>query len=398
MTADLFFASYARADTDLSVKKFIKELRKQIRSIAGLNVLDNELDQVGFFDTSNILTGDDWRQVLGDALRTCKVCICLCSPTYFNRLYCGKEFQVFSQRRDAWLAIPGNEDKTARVIIPVLWIRPRDPMPEGFEVLQQDDQLYPPRYKTEGLKTLAEFPSQSESFKKVVKRVAALAWDAVRDIQLPPLAVLPPFSEIPSSFHKPTRYGLVAVTMAPGGPQWRPFADGGTIEHEVESIASQQRTRLRMLDNNASLIEKLAESNDYREAVAIITSPDAFLSAAFRQTLQDIARRDYTNVAVLLLWDRPRVQEMLDAVHAAAPQVLSQVISASSALHDLAGIVSAPVFRRQLAVTWEKLRRGIVTAEPAPRASDPELERQAYLNGVPIDRAATLQNIAGGRE
>src|SRR5262249_38891533 len=138
-----FFTSYARADRDLYVDRFFEELREEVRRKGGLT------GDVGFFDTKSIETGDEWDQALGDALRTSRILICLCSPYYFKSSYCGKEYQVFCERREAWLRELSQTNERARVIFPVLWERPDSSIPEIVSQFQYSDDDFPEVYTIE---------------------------------------------------------------------------------------------------------------------------------------------------------------------------------------------------------------------------------------------------------
>src|SRR5438309_860684 len=84
------FISYARINKTRYVEKFVRELTQQI-----IDKTPYGPNEIVFFDTTSINTGQDWSRVLGDALRTSKVIVCLCTPHYLNSEFCGKELQVF---------------------------------------------------------------------------------------------------------------------------------------------------------------------------------------------------------------------------------------------------------------------------------------------------------------
>src|SRR3954464_13924382 len=88
------FTSYAQADYEAHLKRFADDLREQIRSLLGRT--DNE--SVMFFDRIGVKAGDKWNDVVIDAIRTADVLVCLVSPTYLGRPWCGRELQVFVQR------------------------------------------------------------------------------------------------------------------------------------------------------------------------------------------------------------------------------------------------------------------------------------------------------------
>jgi len=111
-----FFTSYARPDANRVSKldKVVEELLERVRAKLGLALKPQE---VGFFDRTNIETGKKWEEVLGNDLRTARVIVCLCSPTYFNSAFCAKEFEVFRRRLE-------NADKKVQglpIVVPVIW-------------------------------------------------------------------------------------------------------------------------------------------------------------------------------------------------------------------------------------------------------------------------------------
>src|SRR4051812_47156457 len=106
-----FFFSYARQDWDDRLEKFYKRLAKEVGRAKQLSETD-----AGFYDQRSIEVGDVWDAKLRDALRTARVMVAICSPSYFTREYCGKELQVCIER------VPAGATSTA--IIPVMWDRP----------------------------------------------------------------------------------------------------------------------------------------------------------------------------------------------------------------------------------------------------------------------------------
>jgi TIR domain len=146
----IFFTSYARVNKTCYLDKFVNELSQQI-----LDKTNFPPGQIGFFDGSNIETGQDWARVLGDALRTCKVIVCLCTSHSLNSRFCGKEIQVFPLRRENWLQQHGNENRKAGIVFPVIWERPAGTLPKALEKFQFTDNMLPRRYMEKGLNALS---------------------------------------------------------------------------------------------------------------------------------------------------------------------------------------------------------------------------------------------------
>jgi len=394
MSTDYFFASYARSDNnDRLVSRFVRRFREELRGIAGLGLTDDELDQIGFFDISTIETGDDWRRALGEGLRDCRVCLCLCSPTYFNRVACGKEFQVFSDRRAAWASQPGNQNRVARVIVPVLWTLSDDPLPTCMSALQDKTDAFPSTYVRLGLRKLTE--RNGVAFRDTVSELAKIAWRAVQEVRLPPLPAIPDFDTVESPFHQPTLYGLTLLVMHPAGHAWLPFGRRPSAIGMAEAVASLLGRRMRPLRNDATVSDALKAATAYREAVIIMASPDALLSPAARATLAALNAQGGENYAVLVAWEEGRTDAKAAAVAGAVEAASPTAPGAESLPHDLFSITSPGRLSHQLEVTFEALRQRLVTRDPAVRATNADLERAAADRGIPIDRAPTLTNATG---
>jgi hypothetical protein len=106
-TPAVFFASYARADTDY--EPFHKLMKTFIDDLSAKVAVKMAVPRAGicFFDESSIETGAIWQNELTEALKTCKAAVTLFSPSYFTSQWCGKEFQVFLNRQAG--------------IVPVMW-------------------------------------------------------------------------------------------------------------------------------------------------------------------------------------------------------------------------------------------------------------------------------------
>ena len=112
-----FFLSYARLDRDPYLKRFYEDLREAVRRLAGL-----EGEDIGFFDAEGIEPGAQWPETLVEALQASRVFVSVYSPTYFLKEYCGKEWQVFHSRVDAYRNASPAGAEPPHSILPVLWV------------------------------------------------------------------------------------------------------------------------------------------------------------------------------------------------------------------------------------------------------------------------------------
>src|SRR5436190_8436787 len=108
----------------------------------------------GFLDTTDIEPGDSWPDDLREALRTARAFVPILSPTYFDRLYCGKEWAVFSQRLSSQAGFRAR--RGLQLIQPVLFVRPEDlnPKPKVVVPIQYMSDRYPALYGERGLRYL----------------------------------------------------------------------------------------------------------------------------------------------------------------------------------------------------------------------------------------------------
>lgn len=179
-----FFFSYARED-DIGgrLQTFYSDLRQEIMSRTGCTAAE-----ATFFDQDQ-KRGVEWTVNITTALAQSRTIVCLYSPIYFQREFCGKEFQVFLNRRNKYKeqhpgSIPTN-------IIPVRWLPGGDqvPIPYFFDTLDKTST-----YAQEGLGTvleLAQGGAQAENlwYIRFKKKLAGDILDAARKFQLDPLGL-----------------------------------------------------------------------------------------------------------------------------------------------------------------------------------------------------------------
>jgi len=167
-----FFTSYASLDARYSdhLKKFIEDLKVNVRDRTALGI-----DEICFFAKEEITTGSVWVKVLGEAVRTCKVIVCLCSPSYYNSEYCGKELSVFLERDKLWAKHATNQETP--FILPVIWVKKNQGVPQIFtDWLQTSDGKFPRGYLENGLKKLIELKGRAigSEYRQVVVRLGDL--------------------------------------------------------------------------------------------------------------------------------------------------------------------------------------------------------------------------------
>lgn len=160
-----FFLSYAKRDArsnvDVDGVTFVKRLFEDLANqAAGFLAKPTETrpEEVGFFDEPGIEAGGSAYAEMTDALAASRVMVCLFSPAYFQREFCGKEVEYFRQRQAAWVNAYGAAGQP-KVIVPLYWEHPaltRKLIPKFFsdqsiEIVEHEAGV---AYANKGLKYL----------------------------------------------------------------------------------------------------------------------------------------------------------------------------------------------------------------------------------------------------
>jgi hypothetical protein len=137
----VLFVSYARLNTkhDKSAeafRKFLNDLEADLVNRVGLDAGE----EWSFLDARDIELGAPWPNDLAQAVVSSRMCLAFYSKPYFVSDWCGKEFEVFRQRR-------------AR-IIPVLWGPPVPEMPQVVTGVEYVNDDFPKEYRDKGLRQL----------------------------------------------------------------------------------------------------------------------------------------------------------------------------------------------------------------------------------------------------
>jgi hypothetical protein len=108
-----FFMSYARDDVDSELTQFGRDLCQEVRKVASTEVGD------GFIDVNSLRAGRPWAPDVVSALNSSHVLICVRSPRYFRREYCGIELEIFLERRRRFMRT--HQRREPGCIIPIPW-------------------------------------------------------------------------------------------------------------------------------------------------------------------------------------------------------------------------------------------------------------------------------------
>ena len=392
----VFVTSYARRDNDADpLRNAVKDISKRVRANLGIAV---DPDDIAFFDTTDIKTGTQWEQVLGNALQHNRVLVCMCSPTYLNSEYCAKEFELFRLRLEQ--AGPSMAGKVA--IIPVLWERGAPPMtlPDVIRGFQNRDDRFPSGYGVHGLSRLARFESQKGTYIETLEVLAEVIGTAYADSVLPdwPNAVV--FDDLPRWFHNPQAdaYNVVVAVLHKDGTQWRPQEGLRSVGSTVDSVAQALGVAWQEIPVDHKLPQRIAQAEHARHVAIVIADADSVASAPMTNYLAAIDEQALPNCAVLVGFKEPHRGAAAGATDGLAS--LKAPIPASSkakCFHETFVNSEPATLQEALTRAISSVRQALVAADPAQKVEDAGLAADAHAAGIPTATRPELPVPGGAR-
>lgn len=268
-----FFTSYARLDNNKHAKlgDAVDELRERVRSKIGAA----SLEEVGFFDVTDIQTAADWVSQLGEAVAKCRVFVCFCSNTYFNREICGKEFEVFRRRID--------QTQPDRRIFPIIWDRCE--LPQAIQRFNLTNRDFPREYFEDGLCSLRRLRRDAE-YEQAIEAVANAIAQAVADPPLPDGAHPVDFDDVTSAFDNP-RDGAVRIGALHDQSVMWTVEIGRTLRAVIEQATAPDKLGWRQQRIGNDIAAKLSQGQSVQSLVVV--APDVtMLAPVWRQRLTAI--------------------------------------------------------------------------------------------------------------
>jgi FxsC-like protein len=339
-----FFFSYSRANDDAFLQQFFEDLSQAIRELEGFG----PKEVVGFFDQRELKLGAEWDNRLVDALQTCPALVCVYSPAYFKSENCGREWQVFEDRRKLFRdneRAAGNPGAgLPEVIKPVIWIPVPDGLPASVGGAQYTVGQPSAVHNTEGLKKMRkQYPNYSAQYDDFVADLAKQIRDVNRNINLPPLDVTPEYESVTPAFPKieqtparglasqqnartkgPKFVQFVFVAGSPeqfprslsrqpdyyipqGGRQWKPFLPRTTrpILPFVQHIASEEGLDFssQELPFNSQLPAAIRDAERERSLVIVFVDSWSIDIADYKRVLEAVDQQIYFNCSIIVPWN-----------------------------------------------------------------------------------------------
>lgn len=294
-----------------------------------------------FRDKPAIKLGERWPDELGAALARANLLLCLFSPVYFTRPWCGKEIGFFQQRLEAY-RVQNELPAPPPLLLPLLWVPERKgglKFPEAFRNLQWN-QDFPESYTKVGLQQIIKLSSRyAADYEDIVGKVVDRILEAIADTPLPEHAGPVDFDAIPDAFAEAMKPGAGAPPPRParGGPKrvlffvvagprselekahlrgtlssygesgtdWDPFCpppDPWPISALAQHVASTPELNLtsEIVVPSDDLIARLEKARADNNLVVFIVDPWTLRIQEYSDRLREYDRRDFLNSAVLV--------------------------------------------------------------------------------------------------
>lgn len=303
--ASVVFTSYAQADREPYLTKFVDEFRKTLGGFQGIHD-EGERKKLAFFDR-DLPGGEKWSTAIIDAMKGSRVLVCLLSHTYLRRPWCGRELQVFLERSDALQLPPGT---SARFIFPVWWQKPRKPrpLPRRLDELNWKDPQYPKRYEEGGIWNLYR-KGKPNDYRAMADRLAELVHEALDGVhQLPPGAAVADVEQIQNAFDEQQDFDVRLLALTTGGDKWQPGPTDVTLEKAAEDAARKLEIFIRPIDQANGLTAGLNKAQAEKQIILLLVDANLPTSAA----LTELNSLFLPNLAVLLAQSGPATKTFDD--------------------------------------------------------------------------------------
>ncbi len=397
--AKWFFFSYARADWDEHLEKFFEDLAKEVRK-------KKPIEEAGFLDQSNIELGEKWNESLKEALRSTRVFVSMCSPTYITREYCGKEVQVCLSR------IPAAGSATA--FFPLLWESPSRSAHAVLSPYQNNHIDLPADYHQHGLRYLMRLSIHKDDYQKCLDLLANKIVEAGERSPLVEFPHLPAFENVPNAFAAtppaanqtqskggtPSGKDAAFVFVTPDGRYWKPFHP--ECDDPIALSAMQAASKYKLIYNDLpvddQIVKRVKEAEERKQIVILVVDPVSVQVSSYEQYLRAYDDHNYLNSAVLVVWN-PRAGAAGETLRKRMAQTFRYRAGIRKSVYYVDTITSQPTLQSALAKTIAKLRASLIEHSDLPPGQGidaPELLLSARAQGIDPSRQPTVGSPSGG--
>jgi hypothetical protein len=315
VTTPLFFFSYATDDSDPWLDQIFADLELEVRQLIGA---PRKLE-VGYKYQRDNEPGDDWPTELVTALMNCRVIVPAYSPSYFSRLYCGREIGVFLSRCNRYIQKQGGG--TATAIVPFTLIPLRRPVPVRVTRIQTAGTEYGPTYAGEGLLHLRRLKDHLDEYSRFIRKFARRIVEVAESHPLPALEPIPDITTFPSAFEEaaspsmptalqpietgPRVVNFVYITATEGDAwRWAPYAppEDNRIGRLTFDIALGHDFMPRWLAHE-DLLDYPVKALSQNEIIVVLVDSTSLKVDGYRALMQGYDRGpNHINCAALLVW------------------------------------------------------------------------------------------------
>jgi FxsC-like protein len=395
-----FFLSYARRDLDHYVRKFYQDLAREVSIQSG-----SDVDSIGFFDQREIEPGDTWPETLAEALRCTRSLVCLLSPTYFGRLYCGKEWTVFSERQEEFIKSSSDDSRMPNLIFPILWVSVKladRPPPDFVNDIQLAHYELGRDYETWGFRYCLNLGKYRERCKVFITRLAADLLATTNQWNLPHLESLKSIKEVESAFHKtasqsPTgtsissemgprvvqpfcvagrqremksiRRGEFACYGTDKALDWRPYGHDTMHDMVHGNLGADWILQEEILAAHETIEVQLGRSNANNQIALILVDPWTLKRQAYQKAMRAYDEGDFPNATILVIWNLQDSQTAAnyDDLKTLVRQTFRRKVRDQDPNVYLEDITSAEEFRNRLKMAVCSVQMKLLEQAPVAR-------------------------------
>ncbi len=319
-----FFLSYARNDDELHGERLIRPFFQHLAEEVGHHLGESDNPNLGFIDVDTP-PSERWKETIRDALCEAEVLVCLMSPNYFTRHYCGREWALFEQR----MQVGGRNNR----ILPIIWSCSPGWLPPqfaaditfGFDSEDPDRQVAFRRYAQRGLRALAAargLALERTMYQTLVEEIALRIIALLDDGALPPFdpSGVPLLDALPIKFPtaspasttgvrrppaRTTAARFLALVASEGAPwDWVPYEPpyDETLGLILTRGALAAKFQPMWEPVGDDITEQIDAAERRAEPVVVVIDPHIAGEGRWVEQLDSLDRERFGNCALLVAW------------------------------------------------------------------------------------------------